>query len=244
MSRPQSAATGVRQALDKEELSMGKERSMAVRFLSAFGLVLLYMAAWAVPLLIWILVWRGNDTVIAVGVLVMMLICIIGFVPWLDFVAKKTFRFEGEGEPIPEEDLRATIKDINQFDVPVTVEERGRTLVVTWRYLDAKWWELLAKAGLRKVYELHVKLDGAKKQATLIDVLKSVSWKAGPTEVRVYGGFFRGISVGFEIGKGYGIKENFEVGEVYDYKFSPQEIKNPVMNTILRSGWAVRLGMW
>ncbi len=31
---------------------------------------------------------------------------------------------------------------------------------------------------------------------------------------------------------------------IYSYEFSPQEIKNPVMNSILRNGWAVRFGMW
>jgi len=102
----------------------------------------------------------------------------------------------------------------------------------------------LARAGLKKIYELHIKFNDAKKEATLIDVHKSVSWRAGPSEVQVYGGFSRGTSFAYEIGKQWGIKENFELGSIYDYQFSPQEIKNPVMNSILRNGWAVRFGMW
>ena len=77
----------------------------------------------------------------------------------------KVFYFAGEGDPIPREELRTMIKEINRYSVPVAVQE-------------------------------------------------------------------------------WGIKENFELGSIYDYQFSPQEIKNPVMNSILRNGWAVRFGMW
>jgi hypothetical protein len=47
-----------------------------------------------------------------------------------------------------------------------------------------------------------------------------------------------------EVGKQWGIKENFALGKVYDYKFVPTEIKLPVLNTILRSGWDVSYGLW
>ncbi|HHE73089.1 MAG TPA: hypothetical protein ENL34_12495 [Chloroflexi bacterium] len=214
------------------------------RFLAAFGLILLYMVAWVPPLLIWITLWRGNDAAIAIGLLGALVVMIIGFIPYLNFASKKVFYFAGEGHPVPEEKLRAIIKDVNRLDVPVWVRERGRELIVTWRYVDAKWWEILAHAGLKRVYELHIKFDDRKKEATLIDVEKSVSWRAGPTEVRLYGGFFRGIIFAYEIGKQWGIKENFQLGKVYDYKFTPQEIKTPVMNSILRNGWAVRFGIW
>ena len=223
---------------------MGNQKGMVRRFLAAFGLVVFYMIAWVPPLCLWITIWGDNDAAIAVGVIVGMVICIIGFIPYLNFVAKKVFYFAGEGEPIPGEELRTMIKEINRFNVPVAVQERGNTLVVTWRYIDAEWWEILARAGLKKIYELHIKFNEVKKEATLIDVHKSVSWRAGPSQVRVYGGFFRGLNFAYEIGKRWGIKENFELGSIYDYQFSPQEIKNPVMNSILRNGWAVRFGMW
>jgi len=51
----------------------------------------------------------------------------------------KTFYFAGEGDPIPREELRTMIKEINRYSVPVAVQERRNSLVVTWRYVDAKW---------------------------------------------------------------------------------------------------------
>jgi hypothetical protein len=217
---------------------------MLKRFLTVFGLMLLFMAVLAVVLLLVILLAGDNDTLILIAVLVMMVLAVVIMVPYLDQVAKRVFRFEGEGEPISEAELRAQIQAINQFDAPVMIEERKDKLVATWKYVDAHWWELLAKAGLTKVYELHIKFDKTQRLVTLIDVTKSVAWRAGPTSVRLRGGFFRGIMLAYEIGKQWGIKENFELGKVYDYKFVPQEIKMPIMNSILRSGWDVRFGIW
>jgi hypothetical protein len=217
---------------------------MLKRFLTVFGLMLLYMLVLAAVLLLGILLAGDNDTLILIMVLVMLVLATVIMVPYLDWAAKKVFRFRGEGEPVSGSELRAQIQAINRFDAPVMIEERKGKLVATWKYLDAHWWELLAKAGLTKVYELHIKFDDAQHLVTLIDVTKTVSWRAGPTEVRLRGGLFRGIILAYEIGKQWGIKENFELGKVYDYKFVPQEIKMPIMNSALRSGWDVRFGIW
>ena len=223
---------------------MGSATDMMKRFLAAIGLILLYMGIWGVLFYLCIVICGENDSAIATGVLAGTVFFMIGFIPYLDFVAKKVFYFPGDGTPGPLEKLWEEITDINRFDAPAMVKERGNTLIVTWKYVDARWWEILAKAGLKKIYELHIKFNNEKKEVTLIDVKKSVSWRAGPTQVRVSGGFFRGVIFSYEIGKMWGIKENFGIGKIYDYEFTPQEIKNPVMNTILRNGWAVRFGMW
>jgi hypothetical protein len=224
---------------------MRKETTMAKRFLSAFGLVLLYLIAWVPILFLWITIWEDkNESILVVGVLSATVLIIIGFIPYLDFVAKRAFHFTGEGRAVSEEELCTAIKGINHLEAPVMVQERGKKLVATWKYVDAKWWEVLAKAGLTKVYELHMKFDERKKEVVLIDVKKSVSWKAGPSEVRLWGGFFRGVEFSYEIGKRWGIKESFAPGGIYSYEFSPQEIKNPIMNSILRNGWDVRFGIW
>jgi hypothetical protein len=214
------------------------------RFLLAFGLVLAYMAAWVPILYAWVLLTEGDEIAVVIGAFVAVFVIGLGMIPYLNYVTKTVFRFRGKGIATSEAALRTAIQSINDLDVPIMVQERGRKLVITWRYVDAHWWEILAKAGLTKVYELHVKFNEGKEEAVLIDVLKSVAWRAGPTQVRVSGGFFRGVQSGFEAGMQWGITEGFELGKIYEFKFSPQEIKSPVMNTILQSGWDVRFGMW
>ncbi len=224
---------------------MNNQTGMFPRFLTAFGLVLAYLAAWAVVFLVWILLWRdSNEAVLVVGILAATAVLLAAFIPYLNFVAKKAFGFVGKGEPVGENELRALLLTVNDLAAPVSVRDLGKELVVTWKYNDTKWWELLAKAGLKQLYELHIKLNGRKKEAVLIDVLKTVSWRAGPTEVSVQASGFRGIYAGCQAGAGWGIQETFALGETYAYKFDPQEIKGPIMNSILRSGWTVRFGIW
>ena len=187
---------------------------------------------------------KVNEGAFLMFVLVSTVVLLIGFLPYLNFSAKRAFYFKAEGNPLAMEELRTAILGINGLSAPVMVMEKGREIIITWNYLDAKWWEILAKAGFEKVYELHVKFDDVRKEVILIDVLKNVKWRLGPGQTKVSGGYFRGICAGFERGQRWGIKENFRLGKIYDFKFSPSEIRNPVANTILDSGWSIRLGMW
>jgi hypothetical protein len=133
---------------------------------------------------------------------------------------------------------------VNRFRAPVMAEERVYDLVLTWNYAERRWWEALSTAGLTRLYELHVKLDENKCLATLIDVIKSVDWRDGPPQVQTRGTLFRRPVLAYRIGEQWGIEENWGKGASHDCRFVPTEIKNPVMNTILRSGWDVRFGIW
>jgi hypothetical protein len=224
---------------------------MFKRFLVLFALVLAYLAVWALPLYLLTLLWGDLTGLFLTGVGVITVLLLLGFIPFLDWAAKRVFYFRGEGAPAPADELRAQLLSVNEWvDAPVQVTQRAArrggsgTLVITWRYVDARWWELLAKAGLTQLYELHVRLDETRQRATLIDVTKSVQWRAGPTEVHVRGGWFRGLIFEFEIGRQWGIRENWQPGQIYAYLFAPAEIKLPVLNTLLRRGWDVRFGLW
>ena len=224
---------------------------MIKRFFLLFFLVLLYMALWAIPLLLVIYLAAPWPNLVLIGIGIITLLVLIGFIPLLDVAAKRVFFFRGEGPPLPASALRAQLLAVNDWDgAPVQVEQRTRrdggpgTLVVTWRYVDARWWELLARSGLTQLYELHVRLDEGRHRATLIDVTKSVQWRAGPTQVRLRANWFRGVLFEVEIGRAWGIRENWQLGELYNYRFAPAEIKFPVLNTLLRAGWDVRFGLW
>lgn len=214
------------------------------KFFVVFLAICLYMLLWVLPVGLAVLLTGGSEEAALVIVLATLVIFPITLIPFMQIVAKRVFYFKGEGSPVPENALRALIVSINDLDAPVMIQEKGDRLLATWKYVDARWWEILAKAGLNQVYELHMKLDAEKKTVTMIDIHKSVSWRAGPSQVRLQGGYFRGISLTHKIGKQWGIKENFELGKIYDYKFVSDEIKYPIMNTILRNGWDVRFGLW
>ncbi len=214
--------------------------------MAVFGLIILFMVIWAGILLALILGFgiQDGDEEGFIILLPAILLIFITYMPYFNWIMGKVYRFKGEGEPLPPAELRKKILELNEYDVPVMVKEKRKKLIITWKYVDAKWYELIAKAGLKKLYELHIKFKQDENLVTLIDVNKTVYWRAAPTQVKIRGGFFRGVMLHWEISKLWGLDENFKFRKIYDYKFTPSEIKNPVLNSILRSGWDVRFRMW
>lgn len=221
---------------------------MKKRFLTVLGLVIGFITVLAVILLLAIALFGDNTTAMLVVILAALVVSFGGFVPFLNWAVKRGFTFRGEGQPVSVEQLRAQIQAINTFDAPVMVQERKGKLVATWKYVDARWLELFAKAGLSKSYELHMKFDEARHTVTMVDRVKEAAWRVG-----VSGGMgggagsgsvSQGVIMAYEVGKQWGIRENLALGKVYDYKFVPTEIKLPILNSILRSGWDVCYGLW
>jgi hypothetical protein len=217
---------------------------MARRFLTALGLILLFMVVLALILFVAITLAGDNETALLIVMLAALVVSFGGFVPYLNWAIKRAFTFRGEGQPAPLGELRAQIQAINEFDAPVMVEERKGKLVATWKYVDARWLELFAKAGLSKSYELQMKFDEKRHCVTMVDRTKKASWRAGVGGASVSGSTSQGVVMAHEVGKQWGIKENFAPGKIYDYKFVPSEIKLPILSSILRSGWDVQYGMW
>ncbi len=201
------------------------------------------MGLWALVLLG--LIFTGDDTIILAGTGVVSLLIFATMVPTLDIIGKAVMRFPGTGTPIPMDKLLHTLKAVNDRNTAVIVQEKKPGhLIITWNYVDAKWWGILSKQGRRSIYQLHVKLDEKKHRATLIDVMKNVKWSAGPDGVKLSGGYFRGIAIEADFGKAWGITEAWKFGKVYDYSFKNTEIKYPVLHTLQQNGWDVRMGMW
>lgn len=215
---------------------------MMKRFGIAFSLILVYMGIWAIPLAATVALI--DEDMLAWVIPGITLVLIATFPVVVDRIGKIAFSFKGTGTPITLEDLRKQILEINVHNLPIIVEEKGKNIVVTWKYLDAKWWEIMSKQGREESFKLIVKFDEKRHRATLIDVVTKMRWGAGPSGVRFGFSGFRGIYLNYSLGTAWGIKENFTLGKIYDFKFTSEEIHNPVMNTILRSGWDVRLGCW
>ncbi|MBO0797096.1 MAG: hypothetical protein J2P36_39965, partial [Ktedonobacteraceae bacterium] len=171
------------------------------------------------------------------------LVC-VGFFPFFLYAVTRVFFFKGEGEALPPAQLRYQLEKLNTYDAPVIAEPKRWGYLFTWRYVDTKWREAFQRAGLTAIYSLHVKLNERQHEATLTEVTRSVSWNVGAGGVRVGGSVSRGIVSGWERNAAWGIDENFAPGKFYDYTFSPDLVKNPVINTILRSGWDVRFAVF
>ncbi len=123
-------------------------------------------------------------------------------------------------------------------------------LVVEWKFADAEWWGILAKAGVRKAYRLRLYVDEKAHRVGALDEFGEVDWSAGllgAPRAQYSSSFFRGVQlVRRERGVAYGFKTptGGGAGKVLDYRFDIDEVKEPVIEAVTTSGWTYQPILW
>jgi hypothetical protein len=140
-------------------------------------------------------------------------------------------------------EVKAAILALNRPTAPYVVRDGGPEnvdLVAEWRIVDATWYEIFAKAGLKKVFRVLMKLDPEKHEVRAVDQEYSVEWRAGVPKLSLSAEAFRGQKKELSFGTAYAFTENLEFGQVYRYKFNTGEIKGPLQEAVTGAGWTFR----
>ena len=116
----------------------------------------------------------------------------------------------------------------------------GVDLIAEWKIVDARWYEIFAKAGLSKVFRIYLKLDEATKQVRAQDLAYEVSWRAGIPSLSSAASAFRGQGKSIELGASYGFTEDLTIGQQYKYRFETGEMKKPVQDAVTACGWVYK----
>lgn len=136
--------------------------------------------------------------------------------------------------------LREALLGLNRVSAPYVVRDgapEGCDLVAEWRIVEAKWYELFAKAGLTKVFKILMKFDEPKGEVRAVDQEWTVEWRAGVPSLSLSAEAFRGQKVEMSFGTAFAFKETLEYGKVYEYRFKTSEIKDPLQDVAARNGW-------
>jgi hypothetical protein len=142
--------------------------------------------------------------------------------------------------PVTAKTLRSRILALNGLDLPFQVREESDGLVAEWRIADDRWIGLMEAGGLNDVHRIHIRLDPDRHQARSLDVHRTVSWSAGIARVSGSFSFFRGISFfGYSRGVQLGVffRDGRWTTKAYDYRFVLSEMKTPLVQAIVGSGW-------
>ncbi len=110
-------------------------------------------------------------------------------------------------------------------------------LIAEWKIVDAQWYQVFAKAGLSKVFKIYLKLDPQAHQVRAMDREYTVSWSAGVPTLSLAVSAFRGQTQAVEFGAAYAFTEELAPGQVYKYRFSTKEIKQPIQEAVIACGW-------
>jgi hypothetical protein len=142
--------------------------------------------------------------------------------------------------PVPAETLRARLLAVNDLGLPFRVREEGRRLVAEWRIADARWVGLMEVGRLTKAHHVHLELDPRTHKVLVQDRDRTVSWGGGVARLGGSWSFFRGINF-FQYERGALVGLFFKDGgwatTAYDYRFYLAEMKNPLIQAIVGSGW-------
>lgn len=140
-------------------------------------------------------------------------------------------------------DVEGAILGMNRETAPFMVrrDDSGKAdLVAEWKIVDAKWYEIFAKAGLKRVFRIYMKLDPAKKEVRAVDEAWTVEWRAGVPSLAIEAKAFRGQQQEMSFGMAYAFTEELRPGVVYNYRFNTGEIKGPLQEAVTGAGWTWR----
>lgn len=141
----------------------------------------------------------------------------------------------------PAATLRAAMLASNRDTAPFVIRDgspEGVDLVAEWKIVDARWYEIFAKAGLSKAFKVLMKFDEAAGVVRAVDQEWTVEWRAGVPSLSLSAEAFRGQKVEMSFGTAYAFKEDLSGwGKVYEYRFKTSELKDPLVEIAQQHGW-------
>jgi len=141
------------------------------------------------------------------------------------------------------DDVRRRLLALNRDTAPYQIIDgasKNVDLIAEWKIVDAKWYEIFAKAGLTKVFRIYMKFDTAKHEVRGKDEECTVSWSAGVPSLSFSASKFQGQMTSVEFGAAYAFTEELTPGQVYNYRFSTSEIKKPIQEAVAACGWGYK----
>jgi len=153
--------------------------------------------------------------------------------------------------PASRQELVTRLMAVNDLDVPfsITMGERPGELIADWRYADAKWVDHARAHGLRRSFRIRLTLEEQGRVVRTTDYSSSCDWSAGP----------RGASLDWKASTGivffqkerhtvFGLQLDehgrFKPELAYTYTFNLEEMKAPLREAVIRSGWTWRPTLW
>jgi len=141
-------------------------------------------------------------------------------------------------------DLLRQILQLSSGSSEFTANPSDETdLVVERKIVDAEYYKVVGKEGLKETYKAYLLLDEERHEARYYEIITSEAKSTGifPTpSLHVEKEFIKGKSLfKKESGKAWAWKTHDprSFGKVYDYEFDVRKIREPIKSLIEQSGW-------
>jgi hypothetical protein len=140
--------------------------------------------------------------------------------------------------------MSAFLEDVRQAaeGTPYTVTETEDGFDVALDIVDAQWFGLFNKAGLKRLYIHHVKLKG-EKLYSITDESRKLDWVAGTPRISASAEVTKGRIIEFSKQKVWAFDEHGNFGVQADYRFNSEEGRALVEGVAKQLGLEQRRGM-
>ena len=161
---------------------------------------------------------------------------------FLDFLSST--RRPGPGTPVlGASEVRDRILALNRPTAPYQVRggsSEHADLIAEWKIADTTWSEIFYKAGLRRTFSIHMRLDAARFSVRAVDYMRTISWEAGFPRSQVWATWSRGQFNEVSSGDTYVFTEHMTPEHAYHYQFRTFEIKTRIQEAVIGCGWTYK----
>ena len=141
---------------------------------------------------------------------------------------------------LPAQEVRQRLLALNRETAPYQIQDgsaEGVDLIAEWKIVDARWYEIFAKANLTKVFRIYMKFNEDRHEVRAKDEEYTVEWRAGVPSLSISASKFSGQKTSIEFGTAYAFTEELKPGQVYNYRFNTNEMKKPIQEAVTACGW-------
>ncbi|MEU3903865.1 hypothetical protein AB0F20_08610 [Streptomyces goshikiensis] len=145
--------------------------------------------------------------------------------------------------PCSAEDVRAVLLGLFAADAPYVVRSGaadGVDLVAEWRIREPAWHTFFARTQVERLLQIHMRLDTTAHEVRSIDRQYEVTWLGStPTialSTETSSGQLNTVSWRRTIDRG----PDGRIHTTEDFRFDSSELKNPLRNAVVKSGWTWR----
>jgi hypothetical protein len=144
---------------------------------------------------------------------------------------------------LPSSEVRQRLLALNRETAPYQIidgSSENVDLIAEWKIVDAKWYEIFAKANLTKVFRIYMKFNEDKHEVRAKDEEYTVEWRAGVPSLSMTASKFQGQKTSIEFGTAYAFTEELQPGQVHKYRFNTNEMKKPLQEAVTACGWTYK----
>ncbi len=176
-----------------------------------------------------------------------MAVYFLSLVPIWSYFATwaSTIDAQKDAKPVLKQELIQILLSVNDPKLPWTIRRGDKEdLIAEWKVVDEKWVDFFAANKISLVHKLRFRIDDRAHTVHVQDVERRVSYRVGVDgrpQATLRWSFRRGIDFyNYEKSLAFGViykDGKLQIGEAYNYTFNLNEVKQPLIDAVVKSGW-------